>query len=338
MIMTPTANRDTDNLDTLNDQAISGAESPADSMRAGEQSTLDYARVAAAIRYLDAHHDSQPSLDAVAAHLHLSPWHFQRLFARWAGISPKRFVQYLTVEHARTLLAHSANVLDASLESGLSGPGRLHDLFVHVEAVTPGEYKSGGQGLTIQYGFHESPFGFCLLAVTERGICGLSFIDDDAESAGGRSAGRSAGRAGGAESALRALRARWPAATLLHDQSSTARAMAHIFPADGLAARQPVHVLLKGTNFQLKVWEALLRVPAGGVTTYESVAQTIQQPSAARAVGSAVGANAIAWLIPCHRVIRKSGIVDGYRWGTVRKKAILGWEAAHGENAWGEGR
>lgn len=281
-----------------------------------EQAVRDYARVAAAIRYLEAHHDSQPSLEAVAAHLHLSPWHFQRLFARWAGISPKRFVQFLTVEHARDMLARSSNVLDTSLESGLSGPGRLHDLFVHVEAVTPGEYKSGGQGITIRYGLHESPFGDCLLAVTERGICGLSFLED---------------ANGSADKGLAALRDRWPAATLLRDQSATVRVMEQVFPANLLAERKPVHLLLKGTNFQLKVWEALLRLPLGYVTTYESVAQTIHQPTAARAVGSAVGANAIAYLIPCHRVIHKSGIVDGYRWGTVRKKAILGWEAAHSE-------
>ena len=285
----------------------------ADGAQDESQAVRDYARIAAAIRYLEAHRDSQPSLDTVAAHLHLSPWHFQRVFARWAGISPKRFLQYLTVEYARDLLAQSTNVLDASLESGLSGPGRLHDLFVQVEAVTPGEYRSGGQGLTMRYGVHESPFGRCLLAVTERGICGLSFIDEEA---------------GATEEALRALRTRWPAATLLRDEQATAAVMAHIFPAAPLVDPKPVHLLLKGTNFQLKVWEALLRVPAGSVTTYESVALSIQQPTAARAVGSAVGANAIAYLIPCHRVIRKSGVVDGYRWGTVRKKAILGWEAA----------
>lgn len=285
----------------------------ADGAQDESQAVRDYARIAAAIRYLEAHRDSQPSLDTVAAHLHLSPWHFQRVFARWAGISPKRFLQYLTVEYARDLLAQSTNVLDASLESGLSGPGRLHDLFVQVEAVTPGEYRSGGQGLTMRYGVHESPFGRCLLAVTERGICGLSFIDEEA---------------GAAEEALRALRTRWPAATLLRDEPATAAVMTRIFPAAPLVDPKPVHLLLKGTNFQLKVWEALLRVPAGSVTTYESVALSIQQPTAARAVGSAVGANAIAYLIPCHRVIRKSGVVDGYRWGTVRKKAILGWEAA----------
>jgi AraC family transcriptional regulator of adaptative response/methylated-DNA-[protein]-cysteine methyltransferase len=282
------------------------------------QAVLDYMRIAAAIRYIEAHRDNQPSLDAVAAHLHLSPWHFQRLFARWAGISPKRFVQYLTVDHARALLARTTNVLDASLESGLSGPGRLHDLFVHVEAVTPGEYKSGGQGLTIRYGVHASPFGLCQLAITERGICGLSFLEED----GGETA-----------RALALLRAQWPAATLLRDQPATARVMVQVFAVDPLANPQPVHLLLKGTNFQLKVWEALLRIPPGSVTTYENVAQDIQQPTAARAVGSAVGANAIAYLIPCHRVIRKSGLVEGYRWGTVRKKAILGWEAAHTERS-----
>ena len=275
----------------------------------------DYARIAEAILYLDAHYQRQPSLDELAAHLHLSPYHLQRLFARWAGISPKRFIQFLTVEHAKHLLADSASLLDASLDSGLSGPGRLHDLFVSAEAVTPGEFKSGGLGLTIHYGRHASPFGACLLAVTERGICGLTFGDE------------------GDDAGLAALRVRWPAAHLVENPDATAPVLAQIFPQGTALEPKPVHLLLKGTNFQLKVWEALLRIPAGALTTYEEVAHAIGQPRAARAVGAAVGANALAYLIPCHRVIRKSGVVEGYRWGTVRKKAILGWEAAH---AYGE--
>lgn len=273
----------------------------------------DYARVAEAIRFLDAHYQHQPSLDDLARHLSLSPHHLQRLFARWAGISPKRFVQYLTVEHAKRLLAESHNVLETSLESGLSGPGRLHDLFVTVEAVTPGEFKSGGLGLEIAYGLHDTPFGRCLLAVTERGICALSFVDD------------------GPDTAIAELRTRWPAAQIVEDPARTAPIHALIFGEKPGSEARPVHLLLKGTNFQLKVWEALLRVPPGQVTTYEEVARSLEAPNAARAVGAAVGANAIGFLIPCHRVIRKSGIVEGYRWGSTRKKAILGWESAHAE-------
>ena len=275
----------------------------------------DYERVAEAIRFLDAHYQQQPSLDELAAHLSMSPYHLQRLFARWAGISPKRFVQYLTVEHAKRLLAESNSVLETSLESGLSGPGRLHDLFVTVEAVTPGEFKTGGLGLEIAWALHETPFGWCLLAVTERGVCGLSFVDE------------------GVESALSELRSRWPAARLVEDPTRTAPVAEQIFGDQPAEMPRAIHLLLKGTNFQIKVWEALLRVPAGRVTTYEGVAQALDAPRAARAVGAAVGANAIGYLIPCHRVIRKSGIVEGYRWGSTRKKAILGWEAAHSELA-----
>ncbi len=271
----------------------------------------DYARIAEAIRFLEAHQPQQPSLDALAAHLNLSPYHLQRLFARWAGISPKRFVQFLTVEHAKRLLQGPANLLDVSLESGLSGPSRLHDLFVTVEAVTPGEFKTGGLGLTIRYGWHESPFGGCLLAVTERGICGLTFSDE------------------GPDGLLADLRTRWPAATLRADAEATAPVLARIFPAGHAIEPKPVHLLLKGTNFQLKVWEALLRIPPGAAASYVDVARVVCSERAARAVGAAVGANAIGYLIPCHRVLRKSGAVEGYRWGSVRKKAILGWEAAH---------
>jgi AraC family transcriptional regulator of adaptative response/methylated-DNA-[protein]-cysteine methyltransferase len=274
----------------------------------------DYLLVAEAIRYLEANRLEQPSLEELAQHLAMSPFHLQRLFKRWAGISPKRFLQFLTVEHAKQLLAESHSVLDAALETGLSGPGRLHDLFVNVEAMTPGEFKQGGAGLSIAYGVHATPFGDCLLATTARGVCGLAFLNG-----------------GGAPAEIAALHARWPNATIVEDPAGTAPTATQIFtpnqPVTPSASR-PVTLLLAGTNFQLKVWEALLRVPMGNVCTYEDLAGNIGQPSAARAVGGAVGANAIAYLIPCHRVIRKSGLIKDYRWGATRKKAILGWEAA----------
>lgn len=289
--------------------------------------TTDYDLIAAAIGYLDAHYVDQPGLDDLAAFLHLSPFHTQRLFTRWAGISPKRFLQYLTIEHAKQALAASANVLDASLNSGLSGPGRLHDLFVTVEAVTPGEYKSGGEGLQITWGVHESPFGDCLLAVTERGVCGLSFIADS----------DSGMEASGASGTVANLQARWPSARLTEDRTATLPWMDTIFRSTldntGVPDTRPIQLLLKGTNFQIRVWEALLRIPSGAVTTYEGVARAIGEPAASRAVGSALGSNAIGWLIPCHRVIRKSGVVEGYHWGSVRKKAMLAWEAGRAEGA-----
>lgn len=273
-----------------------------------------YAYVAEAIRYLGANFQRQPSLDELSAHLAVSPYHLQRLFSRWAGISPKRFVQFLTVEHAKQALVGAQSVLDASWNSGLSGPGRLHDLFVTVEAVTPGEFKSGGRGLRISYGFHPSPFGACLLGVTERGICSLAFVDPGREAV-----------------ELGELRARWPAASLVEEREETASVLARVFPDGGGLPRQPLHLLLKGTNFQVKVWDALLRIPPGALCSYEDVAQAVGRPTAARAVGGAVGSNRIGYLIPCHRVIRKSGIVSNYYWGPVRKRAMIGWEAAHAD-------
>ncbi len=286
----------------------------------GRTSASDYQLIAAAIAYLEANHRSQPSLEELARHVAVSPFHLQRLFKRWAGISPKRFVQFLTVEHAKQLLAESRTMLDAAYETGLSGPGRLHDLFINVEAMTPGEFKLGGQGLTIQYGFHATPFGECLLAATERGICGLNFVGQP-----------------GREAELEALRARWPAAELVENPEATAAVVDKIFAAEH-GSEDAVRLLLAGTNFQIKVWEALLRIPPGSACTYEDVAQWVGQPSAARAVGGAVGANAIAYLIPCHRVIRKSGVIRDYRWGSTRKKAILGWEASHTlqESTWAD--
>jgi AraC family transcriptional regulator of adaptative response/methylated-DNA-[protein]-cysteine methyltransferase len=281
----------------------------------------DYQLIAAAIAYLEDNHRGQPSLEELAEHLAVSPYHLQRLFTRWAGISPKRFVQFLTVEHAKQLLADSHTLLETAYATGLSGPGRLHDLFVGVEAMTPGEFKLGGQGLTIRYGFHATPFGDCLLATTERGICGLTFVGDEDE--------------------LSSLQARWPSARLVEDFRGTAEMAQRIFAPGFLASRQedlspsngaPLRLLLAGTNFQIKVWDALLRIPPGSVCTYEDIALRIGQPSAARAVGGAVGSNAIAYLIPCHRVIRKSGVIRDYRWGSTRKKALLTWESAQAEH------
>ncbi len=277
----------------------------------------DYQLIAAAIAYLEAHRVAQPSLDDLAAHLAISPFHLQRLFKRWAGISPKRFLQFLTVEHAKGLLAHSHSLLDAAYATGLSGPSRLHDLFVSVEAMTPGEFKGGGKGLRIRYGIHPTPFGDCLLAVTERGVCDLHFLDRG-------------GAVDGAFGEIMALHERWPAAEIVEDCAATETIAARIFAPAGSAGSSgaPLPVLLAGTNFQIKVWEALLRIPPGSVLTYEDIAVGLGRPTAARAVGGAVGANAIAYLIPCHRVIRKSGVIQDYRWGSVRKKAMLSWEAA----------
>lgn len=274
--------------------------------------STDYQRIAAAIQYLEANFREQPELDDLATHLGLSPFHLQRLFTRWAGISPKRFVQFLTAEHAKQLLANAHSVLDATYESGLSSPSRLHDLFIATEAVTPGEYKNKGEGLQIDYGRHTTPFGDCLLATTERGICKLTFLDAETDWA----------------TAVAELRADWQEATLVENPQQTQGLLDQIFPNEPINEPRKVNLLLRGTNFQIKVWDALLKIPPGTAVSYEDVAQLIGQPGAARAVGGAVGANNIAYLIPCHRVIRKSGVIQDYRWGPTRKKAILGWEAA----------
>jgi AraC family transcriptional regulator, regulatory protein of adaptative response / methylated-DNA-[protein]-cysteine methyltransferase len=273
------------------------------------QSAQDYALVAQAIRYIESHRREQPELAAIASHVGLSEFHFQRLFSRWAGVSPKRFLQALTVEEARRSLIRSGSVLDVAYDTGLSGPGRLHDLFVQCQAATPGEVKSGGAGLTIRYGVQPTPFGDALIGMTERGICALSFVGE-----------------GEAVRAIDELRARWPAARLREDREESAAIAQRIF-ADS-RQDEPLHLHIKGTNFQMQVWQALLRLPLGSLTTYGDLALAIGRPTAARAVGSAVGNNAIAWLIPCHRVIRQTGVVDGYRWGSDRKRAMLGWEAA----------
>ena len=267
----------------------------------------DYTVIESAIRYLEQHFRDQPELHDVARHVGLSEAHFQRLFRRWAGISPKRFLQFLTAEHARQLLRDSRSVLDVSYEVGLSGGGRLHDLMLNVVAATPGEVKNGGLGMQIDYGFHPSPFGESLLAVTQRGLCSLAFVQNDNR-----------------EELLDELRARWPHAELIESAAQTQSAARAAFGDSG----GQVTLFLKGTNFQIRVWEALLRVPAGRAVTYEDIAHTIGQPTAVRAVGAAVGQNPIAYLIPCHRVLRKSGVFGEYHWGSARKKALLAWESA----------
>jgi AraC family transcriptional regulator of adaptative response/methylated-DNA-[protein]-cysteine methyltransferase len=284
------------------------------------QQSRDYARVERAIRYVDANRRRQPELREIAESVHLSEHHFQRLFLRWAGISPKRFLQFLTKEDAKRRLRDCATVLDAALESGLSGSGRLHELLVECEAVTPGEIRRGGEGTEIRYGFHPTPFGECLLALTARGICGLRFVGP---------AGRSA--------EFQALSGEWPKARWIRDPERTGALAARVLA--GLArerAQERVRLHLHGTNFQIKVWEALLRLPEGCVTTYSALARSIGHPGAARAVGSATGRNPIALLIPCHRVLRSVGDLAGYRWGGPRKRAMLAWEAAHAQGQAGE--
>jgi AraC family transcriptional regulator of adaptative response/methylated-DNA-[protein]-cysteine methyltransferase len=271
----------------------------------------DYRRIERAIRFLEEHVHDQPALEQIAEQVHLSPYHFQRLFTRWAGVSPKRFLQFLTLEQAKRLLSREGSQLDAAYRTGLSSPSRLHDLFVTVDGVTPGEYRALGAGLAIRYGIHTSPFGRCLLAATDRGVCALAFVED----------GQSA-------STLDELRGRWPKARFENDKERTSGLMERIFGVPGPNDQAPVPLLLKGTNFQIKVWEALLRVPPGALTTYGRLARAVGNPAAARAVGAAVGANPIAYLIPCHRVIRSTGAFGGYRYGLERKKAILGWEQA----------
>jgi AraC family transcriptional regulator of adaptative response/methylated-DNA-[protein]-cysteine methyltransferase len=272
-------------------------------------SARDYERIGRAIAYLRRHADAQPDLAAAARHVNLSEHHFQRLFTRWAGVSPKRFVQYLTVEHAKSRLAGSRSVLDLAGAVGLSGPGRLHDLFVTLEAMSPGEYRAGGAGLAIRYGVHESPFGPALLALTARGVCGLRFVE-------------------GARDGATWLRREWPGADLRHDEAGTAPVVGQIFQPLAAGTGRPLALVVKGSNFQIKVWRALLELPLGSLTSYGQIAARIGAPGSARAVGGAVGANPIAWLIPCHRVIRETGLIGGYRWGPDRKAAMLGWEAA----------
>jgi AraC family transcriptional regulator, regulatory protein of adaptative response / methylated-DNA-[protein]-cysteine methyltransferase len=278
-------------------------------LQSADVSSRDYERIGRAIAYLRRHAGDQPDLAAVARHVNLSEHHFQRLFTRWAGVSPKRFVQYLTLEHAKSRLTRSDSVLDLSGSVGLSGPGRLHDLFVTLEAMSPGEYRAGGAGLSIRYGVHDSPFGPALIAATARGICGLHFI-------------------GEVEDGTARLRKDWPEAALQRDTAGTGAIAERLFRPLASGTGRPLALLVKGSNFQVKVWRALLEVPFGAVTSYRQIAARVGAPGSSRAVGGAVGANPIAWLIPCHRVIRETGLLGGYHWGLDRKAAMLGWEAA----------
>lgn len=270
-----------------------------------DSTSEDYRRMAEAIRFIDETREDQPGLDAVAAHLDLSPAHFQRLFSRWAGVSPKKFQQYLTLDHAKALLRERFTVLDAAFESGLSGPGRLHDLLVTWEAMTPGEYAQGGAGLEISYGFSPSVFGEALVLWTARGICGMGFTEE-------------MGRA----ECLADMQRRWPNAAYRLDETGAKQRISAIFEG------RQAHLLLGGAPFQIKVWEALLSIPSGHVTTYSEIANRAGNPKAVRAVGTAVGRNPVSWLIPCHRALRKSGGLGGYHWGLPVKRAMLAYESA----------
>ena len=270
------------------------------------QQTVDYQRVEQALQFLEDNFRQHPDLSAIAASVNLSPYHFQRLFKRWVGISPTQFMHYLTIEYAKEWLDESRSVLEATYAAGLSGPSRLHDLFVTWEAMTPGEYKQQAAGLKIRYGVHNSPFGRCLLATTPRGICSLAFDAPDM---------------------LDDLNSRWPQATLVEDRARTEPLVEQIFSAR--SPDQPFNLVLKGTNFQVNVWRALLSIPPGTVVSYEDLAAYAGRPDATRAVANAVAHNPISFLVPCHRVIRKSGKTHNYRWGATRKRALLGWEAAH---------
>ena len=288
--------------------------------------TADYSRIEKAIRYLDRERpfarssaagpapnsapnsapSSAPSLAQVAKHVGLSESHFQRMFTRWAGISPKRFVQHRTAEVVKRLLREQRPVLEATYEAGLSGPGRLYDLVVNAEAVTPGELQRGGLGVTVSYGFHPTPFGECLIAVTPRGICHLAFVAPVTR-----------------KESLARLEHDWPLAHLVADQDATRGTAAEAFPPPGSGKVPALALHVKGTNFQLKVWRALLEIPVGTVTTYGALASAIGDPKASRAVGTAVGSNPVSYLIPCHRVIRASGELGGYAWGVERKKVMI---------------
>lgn len=279
-----------------------------------EQHHINYQRIEQAIQYLQHNFQRQPELDEVAERVHLSPFHFQRIFTEWAGISPKRFLQYLTTGYLKEKLRRSRNIEEAAAAAGLSSQSRVYDLFTTLEAVTPAEYKQSGSGLHIDYGIHTTPFGDCLIGITERGVCWLSFIPSGEE----------------AKPSLDEMKACWHNSVFREKNESTQGIISQIF---GNTPGKRLHVYVKGTNFQVKVWEALLHIPAGGLTTYEDIARTINHPKAMQAVGSAVGANTIAYLIPCHRVIRKDGILGEYRWSAARKKSIIGWELARQDRA-----
>ena len=290
-----------DSISTLQDDALASA--PAASPG------TDYERVRRIVAFISERWREQPSLEDIAAHVGLSTTHVHHLFRRWCGLSPKAFLQAITLDNAKALLADSASVLEATYEVGLSGPARLHDLFVTHEAMTPGDYRSGASGLTLRFGFHESPFGEAILVATERGLAGLGFVDG-----GDRAA------------ALADMTRRWPKASYVEDADATAPLARRIFDPLAWRAEQPLRVVLIGTDFEVRVWQTLLRVPLGRATTYSDIAARLGKPSASRAVGAAVGKNPISFVVPCHRVLGRSGALTGYHWGLTRKQAILGWE------------
>lgn len=273
------------------------------------QEHINFNRIAEAIGYLTCNFKEQPDLDEVAKRVHLSPFHFQRLFTEWAGVSPKKFLQFLTIEYAKSILRErQSNLLNTAFESGLSGTGRLHDLFIKIEGMTPGEYKNGGADLSINYSFAESPFGILIVASTEKGICHMAFADDE-------------------EGAFLFLKQRFPKAAFKQVVDFVQQNALYIFTHDWTKLDQ-VKLHLKGTPFQLKVWETLLKIPAGKLATYKTIAKEVDNPNALRAVGTAIGQNPVAFIIPCHRVIQSAGTFGNYHWGSVRKTAIIGWEAA----------
>jgi AraC family transcriptional regulator of adaptative response/methylated-DNA-[protein]-cysteine methyltransferase len=270
----------------------------------------DYDVVRRAIGHIRGHWREQPEIDAIAEAAGVTPTELHHLFRRWAGLTPKAFLQALTLDGARQLLRDSASVLDATYEVGLSGPGRLHDLFVTHEAMSPGEWKSGGEGLTVFFGFHPSPFGSALVMATQRGLAGLAFADPGEERA-----------------ALKDMKSRWPRATYVEDSARTAVVAKRIFDPTQWQADKPLRVVLIGTDWEVRVWEALMQIPMGRLVTYSDIAGKVRSPAAARAVGAAVGKNPVSFVVPCHRVVGKSGELTGYHWGITRKRAMLGWEA-----------
>ena len=278
-------------------------------MKMNIQETINYNRIAEAIDYIKANFKDQPNLDEVAEKVHLSPFHFQRLFSDWAGTSPKKFLQYTSLEHAKKLLKdNQATISETAYETGLSGTSRLHDLFVNIEGMTPAEYKNGGKNLAINYSFAESPFGNIIVASTQKGVCFMAFAEDEA-------------------SGFSALKDKFPNADFSRKLDLLQQNALFIFQNDWSKLSE-IKLHLKGTDFQLKVWETLLKIPMGQLSTYGTIAQQIEKPNASRAVGTAIGSNPVAFLIPCHRVIQSSGVFGGYMWGNTRKTAIIGWEGA----------
>lgn len=283
----------------------------------------DYDLVRRALEFITLNWQDQPSLAAISAHVDLPEAQLHGLFRRWAGLTPKAFLQAVTIDHARGLLRQNS-VLDAALDLGLSGPGRLHDLFVTHEALSPGEWKAKGAGLVFSYGFHPSPFGEALVVTSPRGLAAMGWVDEKQGIGRAQDAGK---HAGGRTGALADMQQRWPLAQFVQDQAATAPFVARSFDPELWQEGQPLRVVLIGSDFEIRVWEALLKVPVGGATTYSAIAASIGNPKAARAVGAAVGRNPLSFVVPCHRVLGRSGALTGYHWGIVRKQAILGWEA-----------